>query len=411
MNKYKHFAVIFSVLIYFLGFSVNTFSQTTTSTNPTSCGQSDGTITIYRLAISTNYTISYRFNDSITRSIIATTDTNGIIVIRNLPGGVYDDFLVNKTDAPSTFENTDKIKVILENPKIAKQVTKFFGSAYANFTGIQDDDPKGFAQFYARLSQPLNKSDGISCDAKGKKRFIFLRNFTLQMTYGNTDGFKMYTYDTLGNRYVNRLDLLAHAYFNGTFNLNALSFIVPMNWNTNPSGDMAHIYLDFIFGLAVTNVTDTLKASTPATDKLYNIKSNYYGFNLKASFSDAFKSNFNIELAYKMLLIAPSTSIVNPNENPQNSNVSSIHYPANSTKSFLNKGKYPYNQFDVWISYNTGSGSNGNQQAAKSNSCIFIKYTLISNWAGASSRHYANNYFQFQIGYILDISKIFYQAT
>ena len=236
-----------------------------------------------------------------------------------------------------------------------------------------------------------------------------MRNFFLQLTYGNTSSFKMYTYDTLNNKYVNRLDLLAHSYFDASFSLNILTFILPKSWGTSPSGDMAHIYFDLFASLAVTNVTDTFSKSSPATDLNYNIKSNVFGLNVKASFSDAFNTNFNIDLGYRLMYISPSSSTINPNQSPQNSNVGSINYQQNSSKDFLTKGNYPYNQFEVLVSYNTGAGgTTSNQSATTSNSNVFLKYTYVSNYAGVNSKHYANNYFQFQIGYVLDISKIFY---
>jgi gliding motility-associated-like protein len=89
-----------------------TFSAGTTSTNPTTCGGSDGTITITGLNPSTTYIISY---DGPLGTILlgsVTTDASGNYVITGLTAGSYFNFSVtltgcNTTDAITVINLTD----------------------------------------------------------------------------------------------------------------------------------------------------------------------------------------------------------------------------------------------------------------------------------------------------------------
>ena len=72
-----------------------TFSAGTTSTNPTTCGGSDGTITITGLNPSTTYIISYEGPSGVVLLGSVTTTATGTYVITGLPAGSYFNFTVS----------------------------------------------------------------------------------------------------------------------------------------------------------------------------------------------------------------------------------------------------------------------------------------------------------------------------
>lgn len=84
-----------------------------TPTNPTSCGGSDGTISISGYAASTTYDIDYLFNGN-AQSASITTDGAGNLVITGLAAGSYTDFVV--TNAANCPSNTFAGPVDLTDP-------------------------------------------------------------------------------------------------------------------------------------------------------------------------------------------------------------------------------------------------------------------------------------------------------
>lgn len=297
---------------------------------------------------------------------------------------------------------------------IGEQKTQFMTALFQNFTGIKDDAPSDFTQMYARLSQPLNKAEGIRSDATGGERFIPLRNIMFQLTYGNTDNFKMYTTNFFEKKYINRMDLYGRSYFNGSLNINLLTYLMPKTWS-NHRGSMGHIYLDLISTLLVTNVTDTGTATTyfgePSYKKEYNIKTNLAGLSLKARFNNVFHTNFQIEINPKLIWLFPSTKSFTTNLSPQNADVATYHdsifryqnsYERATLDGFIEPGKNvkPFMATQVLIQYNTGHDE-------KDVSNIFIKYDYVSNFVGNNTKGYHNNFWQFQIGYSKDITDIF----
>lgn len=344
-------------------------------------------------------------------------DAEGNLIIDGVYAGTYTDIAVYEIDAKDKLGRKKLIYPVILTDDYSKCVgtlrTTFMGAAFENFTGIQDDNPNNFLQFYARLSQPLNKAEGISYDALGRDRFVWLRNLMFQLSYGNTDNFKMYTTDFFGRKYVNRLDLYAHSYFTGTLNVNIISYIMPKNWKLH-TGDMCHGYLDFFTSLAVTNVHDSGTAvghSVKEDDmKKYNIKTSIWGLSAKLRFNNVFNTNFMIEVNPRLFWLYPSSKIVDPTLNPQNSdmvgfNDSIFQYKSSSDTTTLNSFKYtgknvpPHYALDILIQYNTSDKKDNNSN-------IFLHYNYTSNFTG-SGRNFQNNYWQFQIGYSMDITKVF----
>src|ERR1700761_9612549 len=150
-------------IVLALSFCKNTTAQTLTVTgkNPSDKTSKDGQIVIHGLAASTAYTVSYDKNGIAVDALDISSDVNGNVVISTLDSANYSNFTISTTDANPTVQHI-LTTVTLVGGAIATQATKFFGAVYANFTGVPDDDPPGFVQTYARLSQYLNAKNGIS---------------------------------------------------------------------------------------------------------------------------------------------------------------------------------------------------------------------------------------------------------
>ncbi len=279
--------------------------------------------------------------------------------------------------------------------RIAVQQTQFFGAIYTNFTGIADDDPKDFTQYYAMLSQPLRKIYGIN--ANEKKRFILLRNLFFQLTYGNTDKFKLYSFDSLNNKYVNRLDLFAHAYLDAKMSLNLMTFVFPTK--RKPSyEDHSHVYLNGTLSFLSTNVSDSLtKDSSANTQSVHSLMA---GWDAAIKFEKIFSSNFQIQTGFKMFWIFTHTGTFNPLLNPQEVNVADRNNAQNVMKSIERKRNYPFYAIDALISYNISD------DPEKNTSNVFLHYCSSSNLAKVFGANYPNYYFQFQFGVDLQISKL-----
>ncbi|MBN8785474.1 MAG: hypothetical protein J0I84_00135 [Terrimonas sp.] len=376
---------------------------TATKINPTDITISDGQILLHGFAINTAYSVSY-VRDGV--NIPATTinsNVNGVIVISGLVGATYSNFSVLDPATNSTQNLVITIK--LEPDAIATQSVKFFGAVYGNFTGIKDDTPESFWQVHARLSQPIRKLKGISTSATRNQRFILFRNFLAQLTYSNTTNFKTYSFDTLNDRFTNPMDLLAHSYFNGSLALNIVTYVAPKY--PGGKGDLGHIYFDLFSSYVVSNVTDTLTKDDPATTKAYSVKSFLVGGNIKAAFLG---SQWNIEGSCKGFLTLPWSSSVNAILSPQTNDVRNISLAQNIDRNLFRSGNRFYTQFELHVQYNTGKlpeGSGGKESKETNNSNIFLRFISTTNWAGLGSKYYPNNYWQIQLGYALDITKLF----
>jgi hypothetical protein len=192
------------------------------------------------------------------------------------------------------------------------------------------------------------------------------------------------------------MDLLAHAFFNGSVSLNIVTFIVPDDW-TKSSGDVGHIYFDVFHSFIGTNLTDTFSANNPATLKTYPVYSSMFGLNLKAAF---LTEKWTINAVAQMFEIHPWSSTINPNLNVQTANVSDVYLTQNAKKSFIRGSNPPYFQFDVEVQYNTSAAASstaGNQSTTTNNSNAFIRYSYAANFANPAGNHYPNNYFQLQL--------------
>ncbi len=83
-------------------FVSNNINFTLSSSNPTACGESNGSITISGLDANTNYQISYNGG----ASTQMTSDANGEIIITNLGAGDYTDFIVELNGCQATDNTT-----------------------------------------------------------------------------------------------------------------------------------------------------------------------------------------------------------------------------------------------------------------------------------------------------------------
>lgn len=71
-----------------------------TSTDPTSCGGSNGSISINGVSPNTSYVVTYRKNGTLT-TLTLTSNGSGVIVISNLTAGTYTDFSISLAGCPS----------------------------------------------------------------------------------------------------------------------------------------------------------------------------------------------------------------------------------------------------------------------------------------------------------------------
>lgn len=77
----------------------------TTSTNPTSCGSSDGTITIDGLVSGLSYDVSYELNALVVGPVSSNANASGQIILTGLEAGVYTDIFVSAFNCESNMES------------------------------------------------------------------------------------------------------------------------------------------------------------------------------------------------------------------------------------------------------------------------------------------------------------------
>lgn len=68
-------------------------ASTVLGTNPTTCGGTNGFITLSGLMASTTYTVIYRLNGNVVNNVL-TSNSSGVITISNLASGTYSDFAI-----------------------------------------------------------------------------------------------------------------------------------------------------------------------------------------------------------------------------------------------------------------------------------------------------------------------------
>jgi gliding motility-associated-like protein len=66
-------------------------------THPSTCGGSDGSITLTGLTVSTTFTVNFNFDGTPQSPSSLSSDTSGNLVIANLPAGIYDSLTVTAT--------------------------------------------------------------------------------------------------------------------------------------------------------------------------------------------------------------------------------------------------------------------------------------------------------------------------
>ncbi|HVZ96615.1 MAG TPA: hypothetical protein VG847_07055 [Chitinophagaceae bacterium] len=359
---------------------------------PTSEGGNDGSITIHGLSKNKTYIAFFKKDGEQTRRENIKTGMGTDGTIKNLEPGVYNNIYFTEGNGITSVPD------IISLGKVAVQSTRFFGAIYNNFTGVADDDPTDFTQYYAMLSQPLRKVYGIDSYSKSNQRFVLLRNLFFQLTYGNTDKFKLYSFDTLNSKYVNRLDLFAHSYLDAKGSLNLLTYIFP---EKKGFGDLAHLYLNATVGFLSTEVTDSTRKDSSNNPIARPVHSMTMGWDAAVKFQRIFNSSFQVEVGFKMFWVYALSAAFNPQLNPQAVNVTDIGGAQNQNKMLERKTNFPFYNLDILISYGLASDPTSNT------SNIFLHYSSTSNMAKVFGKNYTNDYFQFQLGVALDITKIF----
>ena len=84
----------------------NTPTFSLSSTDPTACGESDGTILLNNLEANTPYEVSYTINETQIGPDTFTTDGSGTIIITGLAAGSYSSFVVSAASCLSTDNST-----------------------------------------------------------------------------------------------------------------------------------------------------------------------------------------------------------------------------------------------------------------------------------------------------------------
>jgi hypothetical protein len=70
-------------------------------TNPTTCGGSNGTITLNGLSKDSSYSVTYNFNGNPQGPVVLVGNASGQVVISGLSAGSYTNFVVTLTGCPS----------------------------------------------------------------------------------------------------------------------------------------------------------------------------------------------------------------------------------------------------------------------------------------------------------------------
>lgn len=98
------------------------FISSMTKSNPTTCGGTNGSVTLYGLIASTSYTVSY-FNGTATISLGTVTSTSlGTIIVSSLAAGTYSAFTATRLGCSGT--NTGSITLYNPAPPSISSVTK-----------------------------------------------------------------------------------------------------------------------------------------------------------------------------------------------------------------------------------------------------------------------------------------------
>lgn len=90
------------------------------STNPSTCLGTEGTITISSLLANANYTLSYKDDGVVVRPSSVTSNASGSIVISGLNAGTYSNFIV----AADCGNYTNNSPIVLINPTLSASISK-----------------------------------------------------------------------------------------------------------------------------------------------------------------------------------------------------------------------------------------------------------------------------------------------
>ena len=390
-------------------------NYTLTSTKPTTSLGDDGTITIKGATKNTAYKVNYDYvsayyydtKKSDNTSTI-TADAAGDIVITNLEAGTYNNFSIDGTPVacnPNSVQLADETSLIASSKHVSWNI-----SIFEAMNGVFDDNPTNFTEYYLAIGIPVNRKAGIPSNSGNKfwykpntpSRFIWLRNLFLQGDYTpNVGSLPAAYHDTVKNpiRYVNPLDALKYSNARLIGNLNLLTFVVP---EFKSMGDLGHVYLDAVAGVANTNISDSNKGPS------FFAKSFIYGGSLRVKAKNLRVAGNPVPLGFEfgaqILWINVFSNEVNGLMNDQYSNrlYTSILSPSNANKPFT-VPMQPYTHLDMLLYYYTGKSND-----TLNSSNFYFHASLYTNFKNPNTGtpNYVNNYLQFQVGYSLSIDKL-----
>ncbi|HMG83124.1 MAG TPA: SprB repeat-containing protein [Ferruginibacter sp.] len=360
------------------------------------------------LNFGTHYLICYTINgtETDTAKVELTQNKssgNKELILPKLTIGNYSNIKIIPEDAnvgPVAVSKTFNLVLDQLLSRKAIQIPSISAAIFYNYSGIANDFPTGYTQYYISGSCGLRKKDGIPRDAKGNEKLIFFRSFYGSFSYTDPSAFSLKTVDLANNRHVNQLDLYTHANVNLSPNLNLLTYIIS---HQGIFGDDAHLYLDANFSFLNTNVTDSVSSTVFNT---YSVKSHIIGLSVAIKSTNFLNAPLQLLATANIFGIYQNSNAVIYDLGTQYANISDTANAQNSSKKlFIGKRTTPYIGLSGELMYNI----NGVTKNSASN--IYLRFSFISNYADAAKSHYSNAFWSLQIGYLLSLDKLFYPQT
>ncbi|KAB1156527.1 gliding motility-associated C-terminal domain-containing protein [Flavobacterium luteum] len=163
-----------------------------TSTNPSTCSGSEGTISISALLASTSYEVSYNDDAVAEGPITISSDASGVIVISGLNAGSYSNFVVKATCG----SYTNNTPIVLINPELIASISKTDNSVCQSVTvpcnGSATLTPTGSGSYSYLWNDTLAQTSATATElCPGSYNvlvtdLVSLCNATKTITVGNT---------------------------------------------------------------------------------------------------------------------------------------------------------------------------------------------------------------------------------
>lgn len=255
-------------------------------------------------------------------------------------------------------------------------------AVFNNINSLPDNDPSGFTQFYISASIPFRGIYGIPHTSHGWNNLIWFRNLYITPTL-NSSKLSYARVDSInGDYHVNSLDLLQYAYFKVPFIWNIATYV-----NHYDSVDYSHLYFDFITEWIFTKDTiKSIRSSKIITSFIWGP-----GFYYKSE--EGISKYFTLEAGLSIFQINALTNSLKADLNVQYRNLGDTSLVSNASKSLIKENNLFYSMeafVTFWISTSVST-------------YLHLNYTHNIG----SADNYANDYFQIQLGFNLDVNNFF----